>query len=111
MKLVAVGVLALSSTIAMAGRVQTVPVTVTVNADGSGSANGNMATARASANDVEYIGCGVRKYVDATGNVTAYGFCQAGDAAGVTATEPRRERQRFSFASSSLSGTPTNACT
>lgn len=84
-KLMAIGLLALSSSIAMAGRVQPAPVVVTVNADGSGNANGNMATARASANDVEYIGCGVRKYLDGAGGVTAYGFCQAGDAAGVTA--------------------------
>jgi hypothetical protein len=63
-----------------------VPVTVTVNADGSGSANGNMASARASANDVEYIGCGVRKFIDGTGAVIASGFCQAGDAAGVIAS-------------------------
>jgi hypothetical protein len=86
MKLVTIGVLALASSIALAGRVQTVPVTVTVNADGSGQANGNMATARASANDVEYIGCGVRKYVDSTGGITSFGFCQASDAAGVTAS-------------------------
>ena len=85
MKLVAIGVLALSSSIAMAGLVKSVPVTVTVNADGSGSANGNMASARASGNDVEYIGCGVRKYANATGGADAYGFCQASDAAGVTA--------------------------
>lgn len=85
-KLLTVGLLALSSSIALAGRVQSVPVVVTVNADGSGQANGNMATARASANDVEYIGCGVRKYLDNAGGVTSSGFCQAGDAAGVTAS-------------------------
>jgi hypothetical protein len=86
MKLLTIGLLALSSSIALAGRVQSVPVTVTVNADGSGQANGNMATARSSANDVEYIGCGVRKYVDGTGGISSNGFCQAGDAAGVTAS-------------------------
>jgi hypothetical protein len=59
-------------------------VVVTANTDGSGSARGDMATARSSANDVEYIGCGVRKFVDGAGVVTAYGFCQASDAAGVT---------------------------
>jgi hypothetical protein len=85
-KLMAIGLLALSSSIAMAGRVQSVPVTVTVNADGSGNASGNMASARASANDVEYIGCGVRKFIDGTGAVIASGFCQAGDAAGVIAS-------------------------
>jgi hypothetical protein len=84
-KLLAIGVLALSSSIAMAGLVKTVPVTVTVNADGSGNANGSMASARAAGNDVEYIGCGVRKYANAAGGVDTYGFCQASDAAGVTA--------------------------
>lgn len=85
MKLIATAALALSSSIAIAGAVKTVPVTVTVNADGSGSASGNMASARASANDVEYVGCGVRKYVNGAGGVDARGFCQASDAAGVTA--------------------------
>jgi hypothetical protein len=85
MKFIAVGVLALTSSIAMAGLVKSVPVTVTVNADGSGSASGSMASARASANDVEYIGCGVRKYVNGAGGVNAHGFCQASDAAGVIA--------------------------
>lgn len=85
MKLVAIGVLALSSSIAMAGMVKTVPVTVNVNADGSGNASGSMASARTSGNDVEYIGCGVRKYANPTGGVNTYGFCQASDAAGVTA--------------------------
>lgn len=85
MKLVTIGILALCSSIALAGKVQSVPVTVTVNADGSGQASGNMATARASANDVEYIGCGVRKFDDGAGGSTSYGFCQASDAAAVTA--------------------------
>ena len=84
-KLIAIGLLTLSSSIAMAGLVKTVPVTVTVNADGSGSANGSMASARASGNDVEYIGCGVRRYANAAGGADAYGFCQASDAKGVTA--------------------------
>ncbi|MET0535044.1 MAG: hypothetical protein ABW171_12535 [Steroidobacter sp.] len=83
-QLLAVGVLALSSSIAMAGRVQLAPVIVTLNADGSGSANGNMAQARAAANDVEYIGCGVRKSATSNGVIT-FAFCQAADAAGNTA--------------------------
>jgi hypothetical protein len=83
-KLVTIGVLALISSIAMAGRVQPAPVTVTVNTDGSGQAHGDMATARSSANDVEYIGCGVRRHDNGAGGASAYGFCQAGDAAGVT---------------------------
>jgi hypothetical protein len=80
-----VGVLAVSSTIAMAGRVQQAPVTVTVNADGSGSAAGSMATARASASDVEFIGCGVRATDNGEGGVKVWAFCQATDAAGVEA--------------------------
>ena len=81
--LLTVGALALSSSIAIAGKLQPAPVEVTVNADRSGQAHGDMATARFSANDVEYIGCGVRKYDDGAGGATAYGFCQASDAAGV----------------------------
>lgn len=84
-QLLTIGILALSSSIAMAGRVQPAPVVVTVNADGSGQANGNMATARLSANDVEFIGCGVRKGDNGAGGANVNGFCQASDAAGVTA--------------------------
>lgn len=84
MKLLTIGLLALSSSIALAGRVQPAPVVVVVNPDGSGQANGNMATARFSANDVEYIGCGVRKFDNGAGGAIASGFCQASDAAGVT---------------------------
>lgn len=83
-QLLTLGVLALSSSLAMAGRVQPAPVTVTMNADGSGNASGNMATARASANDVEYIGCGVRARDNGAGGATFSAFCQAGDAAGIT---------------------------
>ena len=84
-KLLAIGMLALCSTVATAGLVKSVPVTVTVNADGSGQASGSMATARASANDVEYIGCGVRRFENGAGGTSAHGFCQASDATGVTA--------------------------
>ena len=54
----AVAVLALASSAALAGLVQDQPVTVTLNGDGSGNAAGSMTTARFSKNDVEYIGCG-----------------------------------------------------
>jgi hypothetical protein len=84
-QLLTVGVLAMSSTLAMAGKVNVYPVTVTLNADGSGNASGNMASARASANDVEYIGCGVRARDNGAGGATFSAFCQAGDAAGITA--------------------------
>jgi hypothetical protein len=83
-KLLAIGMLALCSSVALAGLVKSVPVSVTVNPDGSGQANGSMATARASANDVEYIGCGVRRFDNGAGGAGAHGFCQASDAAGVT---------------------------
>src|SRR5687768_5909904 len=83
-QLISIGVLALSSGVAMAGLVQSMPVAVTVNTDGSGTARGNMATARSSPNDVEYIGCGIRRHDDGAGGATASGFCQASDAEGVT---------------------------
>lgn len=81
---ISMAILGLASSAALAGLVQSVPVSVTVNADGSGAANGDMLSARRSANAVEYIGCGVRRYEDSTGAVTAYGFCQATTAASVS---------------------------
>lgn len=81
--LIAVAMLGLGSSAALAGLVQDQPVTVTLNADGSGSAAGNMATARFSKNDVEFIGCGVRRIDDGAGGLTAFAFCQAADAANV----------------------------
>ena len=82
-QLMASAVLALGSSVALAGLVQELPVTVTLNADGSGNAAGNMATARFSKNDVEYIGCGVRRIDNGAGGVTVFAFCQAADAANV----------------------------
>ena len=73
----------LGSSVALAGLVQEQPVTVTLNADGSGNAAGNMATARFSKNDVEFIGCGVRRIDNGTGGLTVFAFCQAADAANV----------------------------
>jgi hypothetical protein len=81
-QLLTAGVLAMSSTLALAGRVNVIPVSVTLNADGSGGASGNMASARAAANEVEYIGCGVRATADSSGGASVYAFCQANDAAG-----------------------------
>jgi hypothetical protein len=78
-----VGVLALGSSAALAGLVTDLPVTVTVNADGSGNAAGNMVTARFSKNDVEFIGCGVRRIDNGAGGVVLFAFCQAADAANV----------------------------
>jgi hypothetical protein len=79
----AVAVLALASSAALAGLVIEQPVTVTLNPDGSGAANGNMVTARFSKNDVEFIGCGLRRIDDGAGGVILFGFCQAADAANV----------------------------
>ena len=42
-----------------------------------------MVTARFSKNDVEFIGCGVRRIDDGAGGVTVFAFCQAADAANV----------------------------
>ena len=80
---IAVGVLALGSSATLAGLVSDVPVTVTLNADGSGNANGSMVTARLSKNDVEFIGCGVRRIDDGAGGVVLFAVCQAADAANV----------------------------
>lgn len=74
--------LMLATAVALAGGVSTVPVSVTVNADQSGSAFGNMTSARRAANNVEMIGCSIQRYLVA-GQVTAYGWCQARNAANV----------------------------
>jgi hypothetical protein len=78
-RMVAMGLLALISATASAGLEQENAVVVTLNADGSGSASGNMATARFSKNDVEYIGCGVRRVAGAAGPIL-FAFCQANTA-------------------------------
>ena len=79
----AAAVLALASSAALAGLALDQPVTVTLNADGSGNAAGSMTTARFSSNNVEYIGCGVRRIDDGAGGVILFAFCQAADAANV----------------------------
>jgi hypothetical protein len=78
-----IGGLVLGSSAAMAGLITVTPVTVTVNPDTSGSAIGSMSAARFSKNEVEYIGCGVRRIEDGAGSALVFGFCQASDAAGV----------------------------
>ncbi|HSC05366.1 MAG TPA: hypothetical protein VLD59_00915 [Steroidobacteraceae bacterium] len=82
-KKIAVGAFVLASSAAMAGLVGDLPVSVTLNGDGSGSAIGLMTTARQSKNNVEYIGCGVRRFEDGLGGVFEYGFCQASTATAV----------------------------
>ncbi|MEO1243215.1 MAG: hypothetical protein AAFX54_14995 [Pseudomonadota bacterium] len=64
---------------AIAGSVQPFPVDVDLTA---GSAEGDMVTARYAGKENEYIGCGIRKFDDGAGGATAFGFCQAEDAAG-----------------------------
>jgi len=81
-RLIAMGALVLTSSAALAGLVTITPVSVTVNPDTSGSALGSMSAARFSKNDVEYIGCGVRR-IDTGAGVVVFGFCQASTAAGV----------------------------
>ena len=66
--------------IATAGVVQPAPVTVEIEQDGSGTASGDMLAARFSGNDVELIGCGVRKFD--FGTPFTFGFCQAVDSTG-----------------------------
>jgi hypothetical protein len=77
--LLSVTVLTLLAGAAFAGLAQPAPVTVDlVNM----FANGDQLTARTSANDTEFIGCGTRNIDDGTGNPFRFGFCQASDADG-----------------------------
>ena len=79
-QLAPIAVLALASSVAIAGLVNEFPVTVTLNPDGSGAAAGSMTTARFSKNKVEFIGCGLRRFDDGVGGVFVFGFCQAATA-------------------------------
>ena len=64
---------------AVAGLVQPAPVDVDlVNM----FAQGDQHTARTSAGDTEFIGCGTRSFDDGMGNTFRFGFCQAEDADG-----------------------------
>jgi hypothetical protein len=82
-RLIPLVVFTLASSAALAGLVNETPVTVTLNGDGSGAANGSMTAARFAKNDVEFIGCGLRRFDDGLGGVFVFGFCQAADAADV----------------------------
>lgn len=68
---------ALLSSAAVAGFVQPQPVDVDLTNRG---ALGDMVTARYSKNDVDFIGCGIRKISDGAGGIIDFGFCQAQDA-------------------------------
>ena len=70
------GAMAMISTAAFGGSVQPFPVDVDLVAL---SANGDMVTARYSANDNEFIGCGIRVFDDGAGGTFSFGFCQAED--------------------------------
>jgi hypothetical protein len=80
-----IGLLVFVSSTVLAGLVQHVPVLVTLYPDGSGDVRGDMLTARYSDNDVEYIGCGVRQYLNGSSTPFSFGFCQATDSEGVEA--------------------------
>ena len=75
-QVISTAALLLGSAAAMAGLVQPAPVEITTNEDGSGYAWGDLVTARYSDNDVEVIGCGVRRS-DAGDEFTLLAFCQA----------------------------------
>ena len=74
-KVIGIAMLALFSSLAFAGAVASLNVEVSMNEDGSGSASGNMLAARTADNDVELIGCGLKKFKTFSG----FGFCQAAD--------------------------------
>ena len=69
-------ILALFSSIAVAGFIQPAPVMVDAT---NMTALGDMWTARTADNDVEFIGCGIRVFDDGISSLS-FGFCQAGDA-------------------------------
>jgi len=65
----------------------TQPAPVMIEIDGlNGFAAGDMVSARNSANDFEFIGCGMRAFDDGAGGAFHTGFCQASLEEGVTYT-------------------------
>ena len=72
-----IGTLLFTSSAAMAGLVQPAPVEVTLFGNGGGIATGDMVTARFSKNEVEFIGCGVRRIYTVDGSAVSFGFCNA----------------------------------
>lgn len=81
--LIAFPSLLLFASVSLAGFVQPAPVEVTLNPDDTGTALGDMVTARFSDNEVEFIGCGIRRFDDGAGGTLDFGFCQATDSNGV----------------------------
>lgn len=101
--------------LAFAGVTQPAPVVVDLDVN---FASGDQWTARSSKNAVEFIGCGVTQYDDGAGGVFSVGFCQAGDADGVTvacfsqSTELLATmRATSAFAFISFSWNPDGDCT
>jgi hypothetical protein len=82
-QLMAVSVLILSSSAAMAGLVQPSPVEVTLFGNGGGRATGDLVTARFSKDSVAFLGCGVRRIYTVDGNFVVFGFCEARTSGGV----------------------------
>ena len=70
-------ILALFSSIAIAGLTTPAPVIVDLE---NRVAQGDMWTARTAKNDVEFIGCGTRMTDDGINPPFLFGFCQAADA-------------------------------
>lgn len=76
MAMILAGAAAIVSTAAFGGMVQPFPVDVDLT---NRIASGDMVTARYSANDNEFIGCGIRIIQDGVGGTFSFGFCQAED--------------------------------
>jgi len=77
--LLSITVLVMLAGIAYGGLVQPAPVSVDLV---NRTALGDQLTARTSAGNTEFIGCGTRNFDDGTGNAFRFGFCQASDADG-----------------------------
>jgi len=76
-KMILIAITFIFSMNVLAGYTQPAPVEVEIDEnDGSFFAGGDMLSARTAKNDVESIGCGVRKYSDHNND---WGFCQASD--------------------------------
>lgn len=70
--------LALMASAALAGFIQPAPVDVDFTTN---NAMGDQVTARYAKNNIDYIGCGMRKTLTPAGTYLYFGFCQARDAA------------------------------
>lgn len=76
-------VLALVTSGVYAGFTQPAPVVVDLD---NGFAQGDQVTARATKNDVDFIGCGIRVFDDGIFPTFDFGFCQAQDSDEVQVT-------------------------